>query len=61
MFLCAALAVGSIAGCAGKNEVAVEEKNETVILNFFLPMSIRKTEGASATLRLIDQFNARCV
>lgn len=58
MFLCAALAVGSIAGCAGKNEVAVEEKNETVILNFFLPMSIRKTEGASATLRLIDQFNA---
>ena len=58
LFLCAALAAGSIAGCAGKNEMVVEEKKDPVVLNFFLPMSIRKTEGASATLRLIDEFNA---
>lgn len=55
--LCAIMVLGSLCSCDKKGKVTVEQEGDPVILNFFMPMSIRKNEGANVFLKLIDQYN----
>ena len=56
--LCAVTAAGILCSCAPKNVLEVEKEKEPVILEFFLPMSIRNVEGEGGFLYLIEEYNA---
>ena len=56
--ICAVMAMGTLCSCAEKNEMTVDEVKEPIVLDFFLPMSIKQNEGANVFLELIDQYNA---
>lgn len=58
LILCLALAAGALGGCGEEKKMSIDENKDTVVLNFFLPMSIVKNEGSNILLKLIDQYNA---